>query len=253
MLDSGTSGAVVVDDFALVEEGSVRVVARLRGHFVAPAGGSLCSPPGETPYERFGFTLLATFERARRGADLQIQFRNECSDAVGVSWVDDAITVDAVSWHLPFSELHSPTVYHAARAGVVTSTAGFSGTTVVEQRHGAGAPWTRRARATRDGSELETAEALDRPLVALADGQVLAAVSMPWMRFREPQSLTVEGQTLSLGLVGETLVVGEARGLWNFARLVIEPVSGVVATRLESLRDEMALALERGTPAAGAP
>ena len=69
---------------------------------------------------------------------------------------------------------------------------------MVEQRKGAGSPWLRRARVARDGTPLEETETFERPLLALADDTLVAAVQMPWMRYREPQALAAEGTTLGL-------------------------------------------------------
>ncbi|MEM9598475.1 MAG: hypothetical protein AAGD06_29685, partial [Acidobacteriota bacterium] len=91
-LGTGVPGQVVVDpgSFEIVEDGPVKVVASLRGHFSAPGRGSLCT--AVTPaYERFGYTAVFTFHRASRDVDLQFQFRNECSDAAAPPWRDDSV------------------------------------------------------------------------------------------------------------------------------------------------------------------
>lgn len=247
VLDTTDPARVTVDagGFELVETGPVKVVAVLRGHFSAPGGASLCQVPGVTPYERFGYTLAATFYRGRRGVGLEVHVRNECSDAFGASWTDEAIAIRRASWEFPFTGLASSTVYYAGSGAVTASGAGL---TVVEQRKGAGNPWTRRARVRVGAATAETAETLAAPLVALADANLVAAVSMPWMRFREPQALAVDGHTLSLRFVSEDLVVGEGKGLWNVAKLSLEPaaLAGPVPSRLETLRSELRAELERG-------
>ena len=247
VLDTTDPARVTVDagGFEIVERGPVRVVAVLRGHFAAPGGASLCLVPGVAPYERFGYTLAATFYRGRRDVGLEVHVRNECSDAFGGSWTDEAVTVRRASWEFPLPGLASPAVYYAG-SGAVTPSA--SALTVVEQRKGAGSPWARRARVRVGAATAETAETLAEPLVALADANLVAAVSMPWMRFREPQALAVEGQTLSLRFVSEDLVVGEGKGLWNVAKLSLEPaaLAGPVSAHLEALRSTFAAELERG-------
>ena len=259
VLDTTDPARVSVDSggFRIVESGPVKVVVLLKGHFSAPGGASLCSVPGVTAYERFGYTLVATFTRGSRDVGLQLNVRNECSDAFGGSWTDDAVTLGRASWEFPFPGLSAPSVYYAAQGAVTGSAAAL---TVVEQRKGAGNPWSRRARVRLDGTTAATPSTLDEPLVALADATLVAAVSMPWMRFREPQALAVDGQTLSLRFVSEPLVVGEAKGVWNFAKLRLTPaahvpsggsrggiqVAGDVAGYLETLRTELRAELERG-------
>jgi len=250
VLDTTDPARVTVDPggFSIVESGPAKVVVKLRGHFSAPGGASLCQ--AITPaYERFGYTLVATFARARRDVLLEFHFRNECSDAAFADWRDDAIAVREVAWRLPIDLAGTVTAYHAGGGPVAGSAAGFTGETVVEQRKGAGTPWTRRARVTRDGAEIESGEAFERPLVAVADGTVAAAVQMPWMRFREPQAVAASGTALELRPVGEELVVGEAKGIWSSARLTVQPVAllgGPVSGYLEELRDRGRAELERG-------
>lgn len=250
-LSTATAGQVRVDagGFEIVEQGPVKVVVMVRGHFSAPGGASLCTRGGLS-YERFGYSLVATFVRGSRDVLLQYQFRNECSDALGGSWTDDAITVRLAAWDFPLA-LGTSTVFHAGGGAVGASPPGFSGLTVVEQRKGGGTPWARRARVRSDATTLESGEAFARPLAAVADDTVVGALQMPWMRFREPQALAVAGSTLSLRVVSESLVVGEGKGLWNVAQLSLTPTSqalavGSLAAHLEDLRLRGTAALEHG-------
>ena len=253
VLSTSVAGQVTVDpgSFEIVENGPVKVVVALRGHFSAPGGASLCTAVAPA-YERFGFTVVATFSRASRDVTLQYQFRNECSDAMTVNWLDDAVTVRSASWELPMDSglMGTPTTYHGGGGDVTASPTGFSGLTLVEQRKGAGSPWVRRARVLRDAATLETAESFEQPFVAIADEALLATAQMPWMRYREPQALAVAGKTLSLRFISEPLVVGEARGIWSFAKLRFAALpasrgSGVEAT-LQQVRDLGQAELERG-------
>ncbi len=258
VLDSGTvlgtsaAGEVTVDAFEIVEAGPVKVVVALAGHFSDAGGESLCH--AITPaYERFGFTAVATFARASRDVTLQFQFRNECSDAFTIDWFDDAVSVRAASWELPMDAglTGLPTAYHGGGGAITASPEGFAGVTLVEQRKGAGSPWLRRARVLRDGMTIETAEAFEQPFVAVAGGSFFAAAQMPWMRYREPQALAVDDKTLSLRFISEELVVGEARGIWNFAKLRFSSIPsgglrGGLADRLQELRDLGRAELERG-------
>lgn len=252
VLDTSLAGAVAVDpgSFEIVESGPVKAVVALRGHFSAPGGASLCTAVAPA-YERFGFTAVATFARASRDVTLQYQLRNECSDALNTDWQDDAVTLREASWELPMDAglTAAPTAYHGGAGALAASSAGFSGLTLVEQRKGAGSPWLRRARVLRDAQVLETAEAFEQPFVAVADGTWFAAVQMPWMRYREPQALAVDGKTLSLRWISEPLVVGEARGIWGFAKLRFAAVAGAegdLTGALEQLRELGQAELERG-------
>ncbi len=251
VLDTSTAGQVVVDpdSFAVVEQGPVKVVVMLRGHFSA-GSETLCT--AITPaYERFGFTVVATLHRASRDVHLQLQFRNECSDAMANQWLDDAVTVQSMSWQLPMDAglPGAPTAYYGGSGALVASAAGFTGITVVEQRKGAGSPWVRRARVMRDAATLETAEQFEQPFVAVSDGNLVASAQMPWMRYREPQALAIDNKTLSLQLISEPLVMGEGRGIWNFAKLSFDAVgtdSGGLEVDLQQRRDRDQAELERG-------
>ena len=251
VLDTSTPGEVTVESFEVVEDGPVKVVVALAGHFSDPAGESLCTAVAPA-YERFGFTVVATFFRASRDLTLQFQFRNECSDAFTIEWFDDAVSVRSVSWELPLDAglTGSASAYHGGGGAIAASPSGFDGLTLVEQRKGAGSPWLRRARVKRDAVTLETAEAFEQPFVAVADDTWVAAAQMPWMRYREPQALAVSGKTLSLRFISQPLVVGEARGIWNFARLGFSSVAaagrGGLEPWLQGLRDRGQAELERG-------
>ncbi len=252
VLDTSQAGEVTVDSFEIVEDGPVKVVVALDGHFSDPGGASLCNAIAPA-YERFGFTVVATFARASRDVTLQFQFRNECSDAFTIDWFDDAVRVRQVSWELPMDAgiTGPPTVYHGGGGDIGASPSGFSGLTRVEQRKGAGSPWQRRARVMRDASTLETAEAFEQPFVAVTDGTFAAAAQMPWMRYREPQALAVDGKTLSLRVISEELMVGEARGIWNFAKLRFAAAPsasrrGGLEGWLQQLRDLGQAETERG-------
>ncbi|MDA8016837.1 MAG: hypothetical protein MPN21_05245 [Thermoanaerobaculia bacterium] len=257
VLSSADPGEVVIDagGFRIIEDGPIQVMVEQRGHFVDAGGQSLCN--AVTPaYERFGFTLVATFTRASRDVTLHFDLRNECSDGEtsgdGFGLTDDAVDVTSASYELPLN-LGTPTTYFAATDGVASSAAGFTGITRVEQAKGGDVDtWTQRiARATLDAAAQQTGEALDRPLIAVEDDSVLAATTMPWMRYREPVALALADRTLSLQFVGEAVTVGEGKAIWGQAELHLQPVvlataqSGSLLAYLESLRDRLAARSER--------
>src|SRR5690606_2762482 len=124
--------------FDLVRLGPTRAVARMNGHFVAPGGASRCTRNG-LDYERFGFTGVAAFTRGSRDVDLEYHLRNECSDGAvsgdGNALTDDAIAILGSSFELSLA-LGSSTHFHGGASALGSSTAGFSGTTRVEQARG---------------------------------------------------------------------------------------------------------------------
>jgi hypothetical protein len=253
VLGTAIAGAASVDPggFEWVETGPVKAVAVLRGHLADSGGSTLCTRDG-LAYERFGYTLVATFLRGSRHVRLGFTLRNECSDALGGPWTDDAVTVRRASWELPFGAAAGPggaVLYHAG-AGAAAAAPSGSAAVRVEQRHGAGSPWLRRARVVVDGATLESAEAFERPFAALAGPAFAAAVQLGWMRFREPQALVGAADgTLSIEVVGQEILLGEGKGLWNHALVGILPAGASPAATLadlEALRVAGAAELERG-------
>jgi hypothetical protein len=245
-LDTTVAGRVRVDTngFSVLQTGPVKVVVALKGHFSHPSGATLCGWGGT--YERFGYTLVATFQRGSRDVALEYHFRNECSDGLSGPWTDDASSVVQASWEFPFGGSAAATPFYAATAGVSNNGAAFTGLTLVEQRKGGGTPWRRRTRVLRDGSTVETNEALSRPFVALAGTSVVATLQMPWMRYREPQALAVSNGVVGIRVISEQLTVGEGKGLWNHALLGLHPApSGSVTQFLEGVRASGSARLER--------
>ena len=255
-LDTSTAGEVTIDPggFEIVENGPVKVAVAVRGHFVDAGGTSLCTAAAQS-YQSLGFTVVFTFTRASRDLRLQFQLRNECSDASSGPWTDDVLSVREASWNLPFS-LTGQTSYVGGSGALEASTAGFSGTTMVEQRLGTGTSplfvdWRRRARSRRNATVLESARFFDDPLVAVSDSILTVAAQMPWMRYREPQALAIDGSHVSLRFVSERLRIGEGKGIWNFARVHLVPTALATAGQsvvsyLESLRSSGRAELERG-------
>jgi hypothetical protein len=246
-LDTTIAGRVVVDanGFSVLQTGPVKVVVVMKGHFTHPSGATLCGSGGD--YERYGFTLVATFTRGSRDVGIEYHFRNECSDAFSGPWTDDTSTVVQASWEFPFAGIGTPTPYYAGQGGVSNTGTGFTGLTLVEQRKGGGSPWRRRARVLRDAVTVETNETFTRPLVAVAGTSVMASVQMPWMRYREPQAVAVSNFTLSIRVISEQLTVGEGKGLWNHALLGLHPLpaANAVTQALESARARGLARLER--------
>ncbi|MEE8586850.1 MAG: hypothetical protein V3T83_18570 [Acidobacteriota bacterium] len=251
-LDTSNPDRVSVDPggFEIVERGPVKVVVSLQGHFSAAGGASLCGQ-GELAYQRFGYSLVATFVRASRDIFLQYHVRNECSDGFSEPWTDQEVTVDQASWDFPFTSLQTPLRYYAGEGEIASANAAAEGSVRVEQLKGGGTPWRRRAQAVVDGAIEQSAEAFDSPLVAVGDNSLIVSAQIPWMRFREPQAVAVQDQTLSLRVISQPLIVGEGKGIWNFAKLSLVPVSGLgqgaaLMERLESVRRQGLAELENG-------
>ena len=220
---SASSGGEVVPDegaeLSLIASGPVRVVVAQSGHFVAADGVSRCEAD-PAAYEALGYTLLLTFSRGSSHVDVEFHFRNECSDLSFGPWTDQAARVRSLSLEFPLSLSAERNVF-AAGSAELSSMASPSAEVAVEQRSGAyaGADWTRRARVRVGSASIEMGEEFSRPFAGVSDGVVGAYAFVPWMRFREPQAVAVGADRLSLRFVSESVVVGEARGIWNHARV----------------------------------
>lgn len=253
-LTTAVTSQVTLDagSFEIVEDGPLRVSVAIRGHFSSGTAATLCDPGIAAPYERFGYTAVFTFTRGRRDVDLQFQFRNECSSALSGPWDDEAALLRRVSWELPLTVMAPITSYLAGSAAVVASSVGFGGVTLVEQERGSqpgGGAFVRSATARLDVAIQESAVTFDRPIVAIDGANLLASLQVPWMRYREPQAVAIDGTTLSLRLVSDSLRIGEGKGIWGFGRFTLVPatlVSSGTATFLEAQRQRVHHELERG-------
>lgn len=250
LLDTSGAGQVVLDPggFLVARAGPAQAVVRWNGHFVAPGGLSRCTRGG-LDYERFGFTVEMRFARGSRDVGLDVHLRNECSDGAssgdGNLLTDDAVAVLEAGFSLPLTI--GPVMHlHGGAGAIGTSPPAFAGTTRVAQRRGGGTPWVRRAEASRDAALLESAEAFQRPVVGVSDGVVLAALTMPWMRWREPQALVATASVLRLEVIGENLIVGEGKGVWGAGLLHLAPVGAGAAAQLAGARERLGVQLERG-------
>jgi len=246
ILANNTATQVQLDrnSFQIIQDGPVKVVVAINGHFIG--NGTQCQIASGA-YEAQGFTLLATFSRAQSYVDMQFHYRNECSDAENAPWTDDAIVVDKLSYELPISLNGTQQNFYAANQSVASSTAS---TVRIVQQQGSGTPWTRQAKVQLDGSDTLSAESFQAPFVAISTSQIAVSAQMGWMRFREPQALQVKANNLSIEFISQSLTVGEARGIWNFARLnfLQNPSNNL----LETARQQGNVALERGLiPKAG--
>ena len=244
-LSTDLANSVFVDAFEFDHIGPVRTRAVMVGHFAAPGGATLCTTAGVPDYEPFGFTLTATWTRGSRDLELEWIVRNECSDAFSPPWTDEAVTWLDSEWRVPLDDASGPRF--AAAGGPVRSVGIAVNETVAEQRKGAfdGGSWQRRAELRLDGQVGETAATFDSPVVGAENGNFVATVQMPWMRFREPQALVVRPGNLAAQPVSTNLTVGEGKGLWSRMRIQVRPSGGNALARIETMRDLGRLSLEQ--------
>ncbi|MBD8528134.1 hypothetical protein [Pseudomarimonas arenosa] len=242
------AGSLVVDAAQLREQGSTQVVLTMDGHFDSGDNDALCVVGGVTPYPAWQWSVEARFYRGRRQVDLYYLLRYACSDGFGTSWIDQTGQVLLFEWNLLFNADSANAGSHFyAGSGTIGSVASpGASATRVEQRRGSGDPW-RRARVQQGAGTLESAEFFARPQVGMQNDRVLAAIQMPWMRFREPQALVAEGDRLRLQAISEPILIGEGKALWFSARLDLAPASmAQPGSALQAWRDAGYAALERG-------
>ena len=248
---NAVAGSLQISDARVREVGPVQVVVTMDGRFRSGDTRSSCT--AITPsYEGYQWSVEARFNRGSAHVDLYFLLRNACSTGFGPPWTDQAVQVLGFGWGFPLqaTTANSATQFYAGN-GAVTEIAGAGAQQLrVEQRRGGGNPWRRQARVHRQqaGITLESGERFANPLAGLRNDRVLAAVSMPWMRFREPQSLTVDGDRIQLDAISEPVIVGEGKALWFLGRLSLGATgnAGNAVTRLTLWRDAALGALERG-------
>lgn len=223
------------------------------GVFSSGDARSLCTAQ-EAPYEAFEYSIELRFTRGSRDIDMQQVLRNACSNAFGAPWTDQAAQVLSYQWGWPLradTPASGSLFYAGSNAAAVSGSGGSAADGIaVEQRRGAGTPWQRRARAWRPGPQqlLENAISFAAPVVGLRNDRVLAALTAPWLRFREPQALRIDGDRLQMQMLSEPVIVGEGKGLWFFNRLSLglPGQAAAAATRLQAWRLAAQAAQERG-------
>ncbi|MEM9073778.1 MAG: hypothetical protein AAGE52_35130 [Myxococcota bacterium] len=212
----------------VIEGGPERVVLRQDGHFQGPTC-NVRSDEGPLNYPAFGYTLVAAFVHGSAAVDLAFEFRNECGNGSFPPFDAETRAVE--------------------RAGIEIRLAGGGSAWVqgrdlhrgdsvfVSQDTGGGSPWTRQSRVMVNDEEVERAQSIDTPAVGRGEGTRMSLLTMPFLRYREPQALEVEGDMARAWLVSETLDVGEAKGIWGAVRLAF-------GSNLESATEQARL--ERG-------
>ncbi len=249
-LDTSTVGQVVIDPqtFEVIENGPLKTSFAVQAHFIDTQNQlTLCDDftPNIPAYESMGYTVIMSMTRGTGHLDMQVNFRNECIDAMFQPFTTGVNTFDLMEWNFPLN-FTATNRFYSSSAAVASTNMNIR----VAQMKGAGNPWQRRASVNLNGTVTENSEALANPMVAASSGQNTAMAQMPWMRFREPQALRANNNNISLQFIGEPLAVGGGKGLFNFARVSF--LSGVnQAAQLETIRNTNQAALERGlTPRA---
>lgn len=229
-------GRVVVEagSFEVIEAGPVKVVLSLRGKFIAGAGQSLCEIPGVDPYERFAFTVQATFTRGSRDLGLEFHFANECSDAFSGPWTDETAELVSLRWRLPFLQ---PSSGAAVVADSQAAQAGSGGSVSIEQARGRGTPpnWQRHAEVVSNGAIQAQRNSFDVTAIALQTPSVTVSATMPHLRYREPQQMAVRASTFSFDFVSRNLILGEGKAIWNLVTLEIVPTAETGPNLLQHL------------------
>jgi hypothetical protein len=241
-------GSLVVDTFEIVERGPVRAVVHLTGHLEAAGDADRCF--GDPSYYAFPYSVTLSATRGSRHLDFEWHVITACTDATGNDWQDEIVRFDAASWRLDL--LGGPAgARRPALAGggaVTLRPAGDTERYRAEQRRGGGLPWARRAElySASQSITLELAETFANPLAGFADDAVVAAIHAPWLRYREPQALEVQGDRLAWNFVSEPTLVGEGKGLWFAGRLSLDNGNADPAVLLQTRRAQARAALERG-------
>lgn len=196
-----------------------------------------------------------TFVRASRDVEIQFHIRNECGDALTTPLAsgtlsDQSVDIREVSFNLSLPlNLGKRRVFTSGDDTFVVETP-LAGDALarIEQLLGQGSPWQRRAEVAVESATLEQPTALRRPLLAYGDDRFVVAATMPWMATREPQSISAQNGLLSLKFVSQPITLGEAKGLWNFAKLRIVGAPGVDkgTISLADERDRMLASIGRG-------
>lgn len=234
----------VAPDFEIVERGPVKVVVRVRGHFRRPQERRDCTDNNfDDPTDPFGFSAALTFFRGSADVGLHFNFRNECGRADPDDLTLGGTDVQEVSWQLPLPTA-AKRLYYRGFSTTHTTVDDFQGEIWVAQSKGrtntTSSKWESDAfislQPNGEGVTFpERQGALLTPWIVAESDVVQIGITMPWMRWREPQGLFGRHDKLALSFVSEPLFVGEATGIWNVARIHIAPTTSTIplATRMQ--------------------
>ncbi|MEW6058370.1 MAG: hypothetical protein AB1540_17350, partial [Bdellovibrionota bacterium] len=229
--------------FRIEERGPVKVVVRSAGHF-APSdnGNASCTRP-------LAYTARMIFVAGSPNVTLEYDVRNECGGGQqpdsGDFWSRFAVVQEA-GWRFSLNSNAAETRNYIVSESLVSPSAvAFSGASVIQQEYGSTSnPNWRRASSLHGATTLATPEFFTKPMVAIGDSSLSAAILMPWMRYREPQALQGQNGALSLRFISSRSTISEAQTRWNFAQLRFFEASPS-DRRLGEERDRGILELER--------
>jgi len=242
-LSTARPGTVTVEDFRIEDAGPLRARVVLNGRFVDPSLGSRCDSAGVPAYDPFGFTVTMTWSRASRGVELEWILRNECSDAFFPPWTDESRQWREAGWRFPALEGAT-----ASAAGGLGPMRPVGAGAVAEQRRGdfSANDWLRRFELRDASGLLEDGLAASAPVVGRIAPDFVAALQMPWMRFREPQALRIAASgALEALTISRSRVIGEGKGLWARALLQLRPAGPAPLEDLSDMREQGIARLER--------
>lgn len=231
--------------------GAVSARLHLDGHLRTDGISDHC--PGDSTWVRFPFNLTIGLSRGSRDIDLQWQIGNACG--IPQSAPDARVVlVDSAQFRLPMARGNE-----ADSAGIALLDNNLSGFPMgstsrysVAQTNGGGTPWQRLATLTEDGIVSQSAEFYARPALAvhrpLASARLLVVAAAPWLRYRQPQGLTLHSGRLSFDLIESSVRLGKAKSLWFSGKLALLPIADAAAAQAAAaaLRDRALARLERG-------
>jgi hypothetical protein len=225
---SGNELSSRVESCVIEENGNVKTTVLCRGHFIG--GASPC--PAMTS-DNLGYTSRLTF--VRNSADVLMEFSivNECGEG-GRQDLNFRAQIDEVSWDFSFNGVTERRVFSDSQ----TYSGNIARVAQLLDRTG------RQAEVRVDGTVTETSAAFEKPMAALRTANVIPTIQLAMMRFREPQALEANGNTLSIKFLSQPRIFGEAQGVWNFAKLSLNDAS-TTNVALQTLQNDI-LKIERG-------
>ena len=230
------------DRFSINVDGPVRAVVTRIGHFTRGASYPAC---GVDP----SYAVHFTFVRGSAQVGIDLDVINECGDGFTRPF-SGLFEVDELSWRFPFTVAAGSQRRLATGFGstVHRSAVGASGSTTIEQMTGAvnnGVGAWRQARIAEGTTTIERREYYPAPTIGVGDASFTAIAQLAKMKYREPQALHAEGDTLSIKVLASRARLGEAQGVWAFARLELLG-GGLSDAALLTARDRGITDLERG-------
>jgi len=250
LVDAGehAAGSLVVDRVRW-QAGEVEVLLHIDGHVDTGDSRTLCN--GQPSWRRFPYSMTLQFVRGSASIGAEWQLGNACGSHNGPP-EEERMRIEFFEFALPLSDPLQARALLAGGGPVQRSAAGHAGAHRSAQRPGAGSPWLRRAEMSIGGNTVEQAVFFASPMAGLqrplSSAHLVATAAMPWLRYREPQSMEVRSGALALRFVDAPIALGKLKSLWFSGRidLALVPDDLEVLPTAERLRTESLAALERG-------